>query len=43
MSTSLAVSRVEHLDRAELDRVIGVLYELVETWFQTAVHLAFRR
>ncbi len=34
---------LEHLDRAELDRVIGVLYELVETWFQPAVRLAFRR
>jgi hypothetical protein len=34
---------LEHLDRTELDRVIGVLYELVETWFQPAVRLAFRR
>ena len=34
---------LEHLDRAELDRIIGVLYELVETWFQSAVRLAFRR
>jgi Putative bacterial sensory transduction regulator len=33
---------LEHLDRAELDRVIGVLYEIVETWFQPAVRLAFR-
>ncbi len=32
---------LEHLDVAELDRVIGVLYELVERWFQPAVRLAF--
>jgi hypothetical protein len=34
---------LEHLDRAELDRIIGVVYEAVETWFQPAVRLAFRR
>jgi hypothetical protein len=34
---------LEHLDEAELDRIIGVVYELVETWFQPAVRLAFRR
>jgi Putative bacterial sensory transduction regulator len=34
---------LEHLDRAELDRVIGVIYEIVETWFQPSVRLAFRR
>ena len=34
---------LEHLDTGELDRIIGVLYELVETWFQPAVRLAFRR
>jgi hypothetical protein len=34
---------LEHLDTTELDRIIGVLYELVETWFQPAVRLAFRR
>jgi hypothetical protein len=33
---------LEHLDDAELDRVIGVLYELVETWFQPVLRLAFR-
>jgi hypothetical protein len=33
---------LEHLDEHELDRIIGVLYELVETWFQPAVRLAFR-
>ena len=34
---------LEHLDVAELDRIIGVLYELVERWFQVAVGIAFRR
>jgi hypothetical protein len=34
---------LEHLDAAELDRIIGVVYEIVETWFQPAVRLAFRR
>jgi hypothetical protein len=34
---------LEHLDTTELDRIIGVLYELVEQWFQPAVQLAFRR
>ena len=34
---------LEHLDVDELDRVIGVLYELVERWFQVAVGIAFRR
>ena len=34
---------LEHLDRAELDRIIGVVYEVVETWFQPALRLAFRR
>jgi hypothetical protein len=34
---------LEPLDTAELDRVIGVLYELVETWFQPAVRLAYGR
>jgi Putative bacterial sensory transduction regulator len=32
---------LEHLDVAELDRVIGVLYELVERWFQPAIRLGF--
>ena len=32
---------LEHLDEAELDRIIGVLYELVETWFQPVVRIAF--
>ena len=34
---------LEHLDTDELDRIIGVLYEIVEAWFQPAVRLAFRR
>jgi hypothetical protein len=34
---------LEHLDADELDRVIGVLYEATELWFQPAVRLAFRR
>jgi hypothetical protein len=33
---------LEHLTEVELDRVIGVLYELVETWFQPVLRLAFR-
>ncbi len=33
---------LEHLSAAELDRVIGVLYELVELWFQPAITLGFR-
>ncbi|TML64985.1 MAG: type III secretion system chaperone, partial [Actinobacteria bacterium] len=34
---------LEHLSTQELDRIIGVLYELVETWFQPIVRLAFRK
>jgi hypothetical protein len=34
---------LEHLSTEELDRVIGVLYELVERYFQPAVRIAFRR
>ena len=34
---------LEHLTTDELDRIIGVLYELVETWFQPIVRLAYRR
>jgi hypothetical protein len=34
---------LEHLDTHELDRIIGVLYEIVETWFQPSVRLAFGR
>ena len=32
---------LEHLTVTELDRIIGVLYELVERWFQPVVRLAF--
>jgi Putative bacterial sensory transduction regulator len=32
---------LEHLDVHELDRIIGVLYELVERWFQPAIRLGF--
>ena len=34
---------LEHLDVTELDRIIGVLYELVERWFQPAIRLGFAR
>ena len=33
---------LEHLDERELDRIIGILYELVETWFQPVLRLAYR-
>ena len=32
---------LEHLTVTELDRIIGVLYELVERWFQPVVKLAY--
>ncbi|HXY94873.1 MAG TPA: YbjN domain-containing protein [Acidimicrobiia bacterium] len=32
---------LEHLTVSELDRIIGVLYELVERWFQPVVRLAY--
>jgi hypothetical protein len=34
---------LEHLDVAELDRIIGVLYEATERRFQPAITLGFRR
>ena len=34
---------LEHLTVTELDRIIGELYELVETWFQPVVGIAFGR
>jgi hypothetical protein len=34
---------LEHLDVSELDRIIGVCYELVERWFQPAIRIGFRR
>jgi hypothetical protein len=33
---------LEHLSEQELDRIIGVLFELTERWFQPAVTIAFR-
>jgi hypothetical protein len=33
---------LEHLSEQELDRLIGVLFELTERWFQPAVTIAFR-
>jgi Putative bacterial sensory transduction regulator len=33
---------LEHLTDQELDRIIGVLFELTERWFQAAVTIAFR-
>ena len=32
---------LEHLTEQELDRIIGVLYELTERWFQAAVTIAY--
>jgi hypothetical protein len=32
---------LEHLDETELDRIIGVLYEATERWFQPLVRIAF--
>ena len=32
---------LEHLTEDELDRIIGVLYELTERWFQPVVRLAY--
>jgi hypothetical protein len=34
---------LEHLTTRELDRIIGVLYELTERWFQPVVRLAYPR
>lgn len=33
---------LEHLSAEELDRIIGVLYDLTERWFQAVVTLAYR-
>lgn len=32
---------LEHLTEQELDRIIGVLFELTETWFQPAIRLGY--
>jgi hypothetical protein len=34
---------LEHLDEVELDRIIGVLYEATERWFQPVVRIAYPR
>ena len=34
---------LEHLDEDELDRVIGELYAITESWFQPALRIAFPR
>jgi hypothetical protein len=33
---------LEHLSEEELDRIIGVLYELTERWFQPVVRIAYQ-
>ncbi len=33
---------IEHLTEEELDRIIGVLFELTERWFQPALSIAYR-
>ena len=33
---------IEHLTVQELDRIVGVLFELTERWFQAAVTIAYR-
>ena len=33
---------LEHLTAEELDRIIGVLFDLTERWFQAVVTLAYR-
>lgn len=34
---------LEYLSEEELDRIIGILYETVETWFQPAIQMGFGR
>ncbi len=34
---------LEHLDRAELDRIIGTIYQFTERWFPRIAALAFRK
>jgi hypothetical protein len=34
---------LEHLDVAQLDRIIGARYELVDRWFQPAIRIGYRR
>ena len=33
---------IEHLTVEELDRIVGVLFELTERWFQAVVSIAYR-
>lgn len=33
---------IEHLTVEELDRIVGVLFELTERWFQAVVTIAYR-
>ena len=33
---------IEHLTVQELDRIVGVLFELTERWFQAAVTIAYK-
>ena len=32
---------LEHLSEDEIDRIIGVIYEATERWFQAAVRIAY--
>ena len=41
-STSPVASRSSTSPSTELDRIIGVLFELTERWFQAAVTIAYR-
>ena len=34
---------IERLSETELDRIVGEIYEVTETWFQPAIRLGFRR
>ena len=34
---------LEHLTAEEIDRIIGVIYEITERWFQAAVRIAYAR
>lgn len=34
---------IEDLDEARLDHILGEIYETTETWFQPAVHIAFKK
>ena len=34
---------LEHLTAEEIDRIIGVIYEITDRWFQAAVRIAYAR